>query len=77
MRLKPVVSVCSSGSCPTVYAADDDTDDDTLIVQGYIPPQHLAMDVPVGEGRVVIPRELLGEAARRLLAASEPPVAQQ
>jgi hypothetical protein len=64
MRLTPLVTVCGSGACPTVYT----TEDGDLIVQGYIPEPQVAEGVPSGEGRVAIPRELLHEAARRLLA---------
>jgi hypothetical protein len=44
------------------------TEDGALIVQGYLPEPQLVEGAPVGEGRVVIPQELLLEAARRLLA---------
>jgi hypothetical protein len=54
-----VVSLCGSGTCPTVYS----TDRDTVLVQGNAvtgPP------VTGGELLVEIPRELLLEAARRI-----------
>lgn len=54
-----VISLCGSGTCPTIYH----TDRDTLLVQGYAAAD---VAVPDGEFLVEIPRELLIEAARRL-----------
>ncbi|ADP78382.1 hypothetical protein I6A60_31710 [Frankia sp. AgB1.9] len=65
MQPTPLVTVCGSGGCPTVFT----TEDDAVIVQGYLPEPRLSEGVPTGEARVVIPRELLNEAARRLLAS--------
>jgi len=63
MKLVPVAKVdCGSRACPTVYKADDDS----LVVQGYIVPPELAESVPAGEARVLVPLELLRQAARRL-----------
>jgi hypothetical protein len=66
MQLNSLVTLCGSGGCPTVYT----TDGDEVIVQGYLPAGQTSQGVPEGEGRVIIPRELLREAARRLLASS-------
>jgi hypothetical protein len=54
---QPVITLCGSGSCPTVYR----TDRDTLLVQGYAAT---GVAVPDGELLIEIPRELLLEAAR-------------
>ncbi|MBB2940308.1 hypothetical protein FB565_000012 [Actinoplanes lutulentus] len=56
-----VASLCGSGTCPTVYRTDDDTDH--VLVQGYAAT---GVAVPKGELLVKIPRELLLEAARRI-----------
>lgn len=56
-----VISLCGTGTCPTIYA----TDRDTVLVQGTAATGHT---VPEGELLVEIPRELLLEAARRLQA---------
>jgi hypothetical protein len=54
-----VISLCGSGTCPTVYH----TDRDTVLVQGAA-----ATGVTVGDGELLveIPTELLLEAARRI-----------
>jgi hypothetical protein len=57
---QPVITLCGSGSCPTVYR----TDRDTVLVQGTAAT---GITVPDGELLVEIPRELLLEAARRIL----------
>jgi hypothetical protein len=54
-----VVSLCGSGTCPTVYS----TDRDTVLVQGNAVTGPPLTD---GELLVEIPRELLLEAARRI-----------
>jgi hypothetical protein len=54
-----VITLCGTGSCPTVYR----TDRGTVLVQGHAAD---AVDVPAGELLVEIPRELLLEAARLL-----------
>ncbi|MET7396950.1 hypothetical protein ABZS66_26050 [Dactylosporangium sp. NPDC005572] len=56
-----VSSLCGGGSCPTVYA----TDRDTVLVQGNAVT---GFAVPDGELLVEIPRDLLIEAARRIMA---------
>jgi hypothetical protein len=66
MQLNSLVTVCGSGGCPTVYT----TDGGEVIVQGYLPESQLSREAPMGEGRVIIPLDLLREAARRLLASS-------
>lgn len=54
---------CGTQSCPQVFS---DTDG-SLVVQGYVLPiQRPSDDVPDGEARVRIPRELLLDAARAL-----------
>jgi hypothetical protein len=63
MQQHHLVSVCGSGTCPTVFT----TEGDDLVIQGYIPDAQTAASAPPGEARVIIPRALLGEAARRLL----------
>jgi hypothetical protein len=55
-----IISLCGTGTCPTIY----DTDRDTVLIQGSV--AH-AVSVPDGEALVEIPREILLEAARRLL----------
>jgi hypothetical protein len=54
-----VISLCGSGTCPTIYH----TDRGTLLVQGNAAT---GVTVPDGELLVEIPRELLLEAARRI-----------
>lgn len=54
-----VISLCGSGTCPTIYQ----TDRDTVLVQG---PAATGVAVPEGEQLVEIPREVLLEAASRL-----------
>ncbi|WP_433831011.1 hypothetical protein ACQP2E_12385 [Actinoplanes sp. CA-015351] len=56
---QPVITLCGTGSCPTVYS----TGGDNVLVQGYAAT---GVAVPEGELLVEIPRELLIEAARRL-----------
>ena len=55
-----VISLCTNGSCPTVYLIDRDT----VLVQG---DAAAGVAVPDGELLVKIPRELLLEAARQIL----------
>ncbi|EFC80336.1 hypothetical protein [Parafrankia sp. EUN1f] len=66
MELIPLAGItCGSFACPTVYT----TDGDDLIVQGYVSPvQRGADEVPEGETRVRIPRQLLIDAAKWLPA---------
>jgi hypothetical protein len=52
-----VISLCGSGTCPTIYH----TDRGTLLVQGAAAA---GITVPDGELLVEIPRDLLLEAAR-------------
>jgi hypothetical protein len=54
-----VISLCGSGSCPTIYR----TDRGTVLVQGAP-----SSDVAVGDGEAVveIPEDLLLEAVERL-----------
>jgi hypothetical protein len=54
-----VVSLCGTGSCPTIYR----TDHDTVLVRGNVAPGLTADD---GEAIVEIPAGMLIEAARRL-----------
>ncbi len=54
-----VISLCGSGTCPTVYR----TGHDTVLVQGAAAT---GITLPDGELLVEIPRELLLEAARRI-----------
>lgn len=58
---RPLITLCGGGSCPTVYV----TGSDTLLVQGKAAT---GITVADGELLVEIPRELLLEAARRILA---------
>ncbi|BBH68233.1 hypothetical protein ACTI_49180 [Actinoplanes sp. OR16] len=55
-----VASLCGTGTCPTVYS----TDRDTVLVQGYAVSE---VDAPDGELVVEIPREVLLQAAARLI----------
>jgi len=59
---KHLVTVCGSGSCPTLY----ETDRGTYVVQGYIVGSDAGVDLPDGESLVEIPAELLAEAIRTL-----------
>jgi hypothetical protein len=74
MRLEPAeltplaIYQCGSASCPAVYTAAGYDDD--LVVQGWIAGAQLAEGVPPGEQRVVLPRETVLEAARKLAARS-------
>lgn len=54
-----VISLCGSGTCPTIYH----TERDTVLVQGIV---STGVAVPAGEQLVEIPREILLEAARLL-----------
>jgi hypothetical protein len=56
-----VISLCGTGTCPTIYH----TERNTVLVQGTVATD---LTVPEGELLVEIPRDLLLEAARRLLA---------
>ncbi|MDT3441803.1 MULTISPECIES: hypothetical protein [Pseudofrankia] len=61
MELVPLAATaCAAANCPTVFSAADGS----LVVQGYVVPAQA--DVPAGEARVRIPRELLLQAAREL-----------
>jgi hypothetical protein len=63
MELVPLAATsCGSGACPTVYVAADGD----LVVQGWIPDPRESSEVPTGEARVKIPRDLLMRAAREL-----------
>jgi hypothetical protein len=54
---------CSTGGCPTIFAADDDM----VVVQGYVvDPVAAGVDLPEGELLVRIPRDLLHQGASRL-----------
>jgi hypothetical protein len=57
-----VANLCSGGSCPTIY----ETDQGTLIVQGYKTLDDTGVEVPEGEALVEIPLELLAEALKAL-----------
>ncbi|MFI2348575.1 hypothetical protein ACH492_16305 [Streptomyces sp. NPDC019443] len=48
---------CNAGDCPTVFATDQP---DMLAVQGY----NVARRTPDGESVVLLPEEVLKEAAR-------------
>jgi hypothetical protein len=65
MKLVPLAQTsCGTQACPTVFADSDGS----LVVQGYVlPVRRPSDDVPDGEARVRIPRELLLDAARTLL----------
>jgi len=73
MRLDPLeltplaIYQCGSSACPAVYTA---AGQDDLIIQGWIASPQVADGVPAGERRVVLPRETVLAAARRLLAES-------
>jgi hypothetical protein len=68
MKLVPLAQVsCGSAACPAVFSDSDGS----LVVQGYVlPVQRPSDDVPDGEARVRIPRELLLDAARMLTERS-------
>jgi hypothetical protein len=60
-----VLATCSGGTCPTIYAQDDEH----VLVQGYpVPDAHDHLGVPAGESVVRIPRSVLMDAAARLNA---------
>ena len=63
MRLVKVAQIaCSSGGCPTIFAAGDD-----VVIQGYpIDSGEAGIDVPDGEILVRIPRSLLHDGSNRL-----------
>lgn len=64
MRLVPLTAaVCHTGHCPTVYIDADGQND--VVVQGCLIHGQQAPD---GEAMVRVPRELLLQAARKLLA---------
>ncbi|GAA2317467.1 hypothetical protein GCM10010149_82180 [Nonomuraea roseoviolacea subsp. roseoviolacea] len=71
MRMRFLGSTSEAGACPTLY----ETDRGTIVVQGLrlTDPEALAdlRDVLDGEDAVEVPRELITEIARRVLA--EPP----
>jgi hypothetical protein len=63
MSLRPIVSKCGHGDCPTVYV----TDRDTVVVQGYaVTPADAGIAVPDGELLVEIPPNLLTLAVQHL-----------
>jgi len=62
VELKHLVTVCGSGSCPTLY----ETNRGTYVVQGYVVGSDAGVDLPDGESLVEIPAELLAEAIRTL-----------
>ncbi|MEU1385335.1 MULTISPECIES: hypothetical protein [unclassified Nonomuraea] len=68
MRMRFLGSTSEAGACPTLY----ETDRGTIVVQGLhvTDPEALAdlRDVLDGEAAVEVPRELLTEIARRVLA---------
>jgi hypothetical protein len=67
VELTPLaVYQCGSATCPAVYTAAGQDDD--LVVQGWIAGPQVADGVPDGEQRVVLPRETLLAAVRKLLA---------
>ncbi len=52
-------SGCGNGPCPTVY----ETDNDTIVVQGFtVDPQKAGLQLPPGENAVEIPRYILERA---------------
>ena len=68
MRLRFLGSTSEAGACPSLY----ETDRGTIVVQGMAVTDPDARadlrDVLEGETVVEVPRELLTEIARRLLA---------
>jgi hypothetical protein len=62
VALEHLVTMCGSGTCPTLYR----TDRGTFVVQGYVIGPEAGLDVPDGESLVEIPAELLAEAVRTL-----------
>ncbi len=59
LSLEHVVSLCGTGTCPTVYQ----TDRGTLLIQGYaVSAEEAGIDLPAGELLVEIPTHLV-EAA--------------
>ncbi len=63
--LTAVANRCTSGNCPTVYAASGA--EGTIVVQGYsLSTEDAGVNVPAGEALVRIPVDLLLEAARNL-----------
>ena len=64
MKLVPLAQTsCGTATCPGVFEASDGS----VVVQGYIVPTQRNIDeVPDGEARVQIPRDLLILAARSL-----------
>lgn len=60
LELTLLTTICGNGTCPTVYR----TNRGTYVVQGYVVPDRVGVDVPEGELLVEIPAELFQEAAR-------------
>ncbi|MET0415746.1 MAG: hypothetical protein ABW022_06970, partial [Actinoplanes sp.] len=59
--LEHVVTLCGSGTCPTVYR----TDRDTYVIQGYpVDGAKAGIDLPAGELLVEIPVDLLAALSR-------------
>ncbi|MFE9659718.1 hypothetical protein [Streptomyces sp. NPDC005955] len=59
MKVRPLVSECEDGECPTIYA----TDRGTLAVQGRLVADH-GLEIPAQEALVEIPVELIRRAVR-------------
>jgi hypothetical protein len=57
MQVTVLTTICDNKECPTLYR----TDRGTYLVQGYTGDEH-GLAVPVGEGIVEIPVELLKKA---------------
>jgi hypothetical protein len=65
-RLKVVMSTCGNGECPTIFEIDDEM----VVVQGDLFPVRAGdLPLPLGEGRVAVPRHLLVDAYPRLTGA--------
>jgi hypothetical protein len=63
LSLHAISSLCTTGSCPTIYRSDRGT----VVVQGYVVTADRAgMVLPDGEQLVEIPVELLASVARSI-----------
>ena len=67
MSVNHIVSLCGTGTCPTVYQ----TDRGTLLIQGYtVSAEEAGIEVPAGEHLVEIPAHLVEAAGRAVSSAS-------
>jgi hypothetical protein len=69
MQLVPLAATsCGSAACPTVFLDSEAPDEADVVVQGYVVPEPRSGELPSGEARVRIPRDLLRRAAQTLPA---------